>query len=163
MIEVHYTPQFSPQYMTARYRQRMQALTTGIFRAERESAQAMRKTAIRLSSGPFSTAWLQAAARQRPGRRGLYSKADPAPPLPAFMINNQSKGFDSLRAHWQTRVMARPDGTALTLWNSSGHAKYLFLGTRTSISRPILQEVQRLEGEARRQRLIEAKTRALLK
>lgn len=149
-------PRFSTKFNTVRWAQREQALSRFLLRAERESAESMRQTAITLSSGPFSTQWQRQQARLLNKGKGLYSRASPMPPAPDYIINAQSAGFDALRNHWQTRIVTTPDGTSITLWNSSGHAKYM-LGTPTMIPRPILEEVIRRERDGRFKRLAQAK------
>ena len=155
-------PQFSSKFNTVRWGQRTAALNRNTLRAERENAESMRQTAIKLSSGPYSTQWQRQQARSVNKGRGLYSKASPMPPGPDYVINAQGSGFDSMRNHWQTRIVIREDGTSITLWNSSGHAKYLLGGEESSmIPRPLLQEVARLEAPGRLKRLAQAKAASL--
>jgi len=148
MIETSY----STQYLTLRSRQRRALMSRNIYRAERLNADALKRRAIQLSSGPYTTTWLRQQARLR--GFGLYSVASPAPPDSPFIINAQGGG---IRNHWQTRLVPTADGTSLTLFNTDPAAKYL-LGTPTMIFRPILQAVAAFERHARFQRLAAAKS-----
>lgn len=143
---------FSTTYLTHRSRQRVSLMTRNIYRAERANAEAYKRRAIQLSSGTYSTAWLQQQARRR--HAGLYSVASPAPPDSAFIINAQS---GSLRRHWQTRLVVTADGTSITLYNTDPAAKFM-VGTPTMILRPILQAVSAFERGPRLQRLGAAKS-----
>lgn len=151
------SPSYSTRYLTSRSLQRAAKITPLVMKAEIASAMAMKQRAIVLSSGTYSTAYLQHAARQRIPHRGLYSLAAPAPPDSPFIINAQSGG---LRAHWQTRVVVVRDGTSLTLFNTDPKAKFM-LGTVKMMFRPILQAVGAYERGPRLNRLAAAKSAAL--
>src|SRR5690242_3697710 len=81
--------------LTGRFAQRAIALSRNVMRAERESAAAIKKRAVQLSSGGLSTKWLQKEARRRGA--GLYSTTAPAPPVDPSSINAQS---GQLRRGW---------------------------------------------------------------
>jgi hypothetical protein len=155
------SPQFSTKFNTLRWRQRELQLTRSLLRAEGANAEALKKRAIILSSGPFTTLMQKAMARAMNKGLGLYSRASPLPPADPSIINAQASGWDALRNHWQTRVVIKPDGTSVTLWNSSGHAKYFQAGTRLMMVRPILPAVVAAEAGARLQRMARAKSAAL--
>ena len=143
--------------LTARWRQRAAELSNAVIKAENQSAFAMKQQAIRLSHGPMKTADLAKLAREVNRGYGLYGTRSPMPPMDPAVVNLQS---GRLSRSWQTRLVLKPDGTSVTLWNTTPYAKYL-LGTRKMIPRPILQKVIELERAARLHRLAKANSRAL--
>lgn len=144
---------------TVRYQQRVQELGRAVFRAERENAAHRKQAAITLSSGPYTTEQLQ-QMRKMNGGRGPYSRVSPMPPAPPFIVNKQSQGFGSISQMWQTRLTTRPDGTIVTLYNTSPHAKMLF-GTVHAIPRPLLEAVTISTRAECFRRLAEVKSKAL--
>jgi len=142
---------------TGLYIPRGTALYATALREEQKTAQIWKLQAIRLSHGPLKTKKLQSLAWEVNQGRGLYSTAQPAPPMNPAIINLQT---GRLSRSWQTRTTAHKDGPRTTLWNTAPYA-YKMLGTARMIPRPILQEVFRLEQQPRLRRLAEAKTRAL--
>lgn len=142
---------YSTQKLTARMRQRIAAITPAVLAAEQLSGKALVHRAKALSSGFLKTKTL--AAMGHPYRYG----GDP--PIDPSIINAQA---GSLRDQWQFRLTFTSSGSRLTLFNTSGHARFM-LGTDRMIPRPILHAVARLEEGARFQRLRAAKTAALKK
>jgi hypothetical protein len=125
--------------LTVRVRQRAQEMGRAVLRVEVANQRQLKAAAITLSSGPYSTAALQEMRKDNHGR-GPYSRVSPNPPAPPFIINKQSKGFGSISQMWQTRLTNTPDGTQVTLYNTSPHMS-MFRGTLYAIPRPILQAV----------------------
>lgn len=150
---------FAARKLTVRYRQRSQEIGRMVLKAETMNARQLKDAARTLSSGPYSTAQLQ-EMRKGNGGRGPYSRLSPAPPAPPFIINKQSQGFGSISQMWQTRLTTTNDGTQLTLYNTSPHAKMAF-GTVYAIPRPILQAVTNGTHQYRRDRLVSLKSKAL--
>lgn len=134
----------------ARFTQRAAALTTAVRQAEEESAMALKRQAIRLSSGPLKTDTLNRLARQVNSGKGLYSTASPSPPLDPAILNRQT-GY--LSRHWQTIVTWNGDGTTITLFNNAPYAKFLLYGTKLMIARPILQRAHEIGRAIRMDRL----------
>lgn len=151
MIQVRY----NAKRLSALYSQRAFALNQEILEAEQTSAAAIKQEAQDLSSGPFREAYLRKAARKR--GHGLYSQADPAPPGPAGVINEQTGRF---KRGWVCKVYISRDGTTITLYNVSPYSRFM-LGTARMIPRPIHQLIASRQRAARVLRLAQAKTRAL--
>jgi hypothetical protein len=153
-----YTMTTNASALSARWRQRQVALTGAVLAAEHQNAQESLKTAQRLSSGSVPAAYLQRAARAR--KAGLYSLANPAPPLPASILNAQTT---RLKRSWRTYVAWKGDGSVLTLWNTAPYGRFLGSGTRKMIARPIMERIAEEQRIPRLMRIRRAELAAMQK
>lgn len=144
--------------LAARFRTRAQEFLQGVDTVDRQSAERLKRRAIQLSSGGYSTAQLQQMARVLNGGKGLYSKASPMPPLDLALLNAQS---GLVRASWQSTFVKVSGGNQVTLSNSAPYFNALMQGTATTLARTTLDVLQREESSVRQTRMTQAKRQAM--
>lgn len=97
--------------------------------AHNHTLQQGMQEAVKISSGPYSTAQLRADNHP-------YAKRDPRPPLPAYIINAQTGEF--LAAWGVNDPQTVGDVTSSSLINNSPHGSYLRSGDKSlMIERPV--------------------------
>lgn len=119
---------------------------------ERAAEEEAHRITDALSSGPYSSAQLAAmghpygrgggaagGGRSRRGRRGRSPAARQAPPLPPWIINEQTGLF---RRSWQIRARVSRGVLTVEAENTAPHARFLLGGTRRMIARPFMERLR---------------------
>lgn len=120
----------TPAQAAARFARVGRELEANVLAAEAVTVKQGKAEAVRLSSGPLSTAQLRRMGHP-------YARRAPTSPNPQ-VINVQRGAF---RAGWTgDGPTVTAGGVVSRIYNTSGEAKYL-LGTRTAIARPIREAI----------------------
>ena len=128
------------------------ALQSQVLAAECQNLQNADRAAVRLSSGPHSTAQLRAAGHP-------YARRRPNPAYDAAILNIQGGGFVR---DWRTDGPRRGTGGIVSrLTNSNKVVKYL-KGTKNTVARPVVNAIIKAV-QPKRKNLLVAAVRAALR